>query len=494
MISTLRFPTLDKTWLLALGLLGVQLVAAASFFVDLRLPFIVFAAVCGVVIGFERPLAGVALLIAGRLTSTGATAWFRLGKVNIDLFEVSLMLAVAALTAHAAMHKKKVALDLPWQSPVIGFLLFQFLTLGWTRNFGECVKGILATCILLATTMVILQFSRRWEDLRLLLFVWIAASLFVSLASLTGLTDSSSNAFQMAAGSRAGGFGQQPNWFAMNLMYGVMMCVALALIEKNAILRLFFFGASLVVFFAQMTSGSRGGTAAIFIGAGIAALFEPRIRRIIMWTVPIVALVVFVVIFFDLGDASNAFGRVFSESSGQVLGKSVRVSNWTVCLEMFRDTWGLGIGGGGYEDLLPKYDYWLSNSQYTYPHGIFWGMVAHFGVIGLLLYAWFIAMVGKMSLQMLQWTGDARWKEASDMRVIALCMLGTLIGYWAWSFAEFNYDDKPFWEFLGLFTALWWVIRERRAEVDMAATAPAPKPPPTPEIPPLDPGILEPAR
>ena len=33
-----------------------------------------------------------------------------------------------------------------------------------------------------------------------------------------------------------------------------------------------------------------------------------------------------------------------------------------------------------------------------------------------------------------------------------------MLGYFMWSFFEFNLDDKPFWEFLALYTALYLAV------------------------------------
>jgi hypothetical protein len=43
---------------------------------------------------------------------------------------------------------------------------------------------------------------------------------------------------------------------------------------------------------------------------------------------------------------------------------------------------------------------------------------------------------------------------------VILAMFGAMVGYFAWSFFEFMYDDKPFWEFLGLYTVLWGLAKQ----------------------------------
>lgn len=463
------------------GVIGLHAVAAALFLVDVRLPagLLLMAVAC--VVAYERPLWGVGLLIAGRVTSTGANAWIRIGRLNLDLFEPSLMLCIGALFAHAAIHKRPIWQHAPWRAPVLAFFAWQLLTLGWTKNLGEWTQECMATAVLLATTLAILSFVHSWADLRWTLYVWLAASLFIAIASFVGLGSNDQSPFQMAQGSREGGFGQQPNWFAMNLMYAVLVAFGLGVVERGQLKRWALFGCSLLVFIAQMQSGSRGGTGAILIGASIAGLFEPRVRRVLLIVGPIAAAIVTAVVYFDLGDAANAFARIFLEGSATtMLGKSVRLSNWEVCIHMFRDTYGIGIGAGGYETLLAKYDWWLYQSQYRYPHGIFWGVMAHYGVLGLAFYAWFIGVVAWMGRDLLRWTKDPKVEDAGDLRVIALCAIGTLIGYWAWSFVEFNFYEKPFWEFLALYTVLWRIARDRAAT---AAAVPAPSVPVTPMVP-----------
>ncbi|MBT3222737.1 MAG: hypothetical protein HN348_26985, partial [Proteobacteria bacterium] len=343
---------MNRTTLAVLGLVGFHIVSALLFILDMRLPFALFLAVAAVVIAIEKPLWGVGLLIAGRLTSTGANAWVRLGKVNIDLFEPALLLCAGALVAHAVIHQKPILKEAPWRLPVLTFLGFQTCSLFWSTDPGEGVQEVLATSVLLVTTVVILAFVESWDDLRAILWVWLLTSLFVSLVSVVGLmetVETSEAAFEMAQGSREGGFGQHPNWFAMNLVYIVHSAFALAIIESQKRWKWFAALAGVAIFFAQMRSGSRGGTWSALLGGGFALFYYPRARKY-AWRLGLaVAALVVAVVVLDVGSTGQAYERIFVAGAAS-MARSVRITNWIACWQMMLDSYGLGIGAGGYAE------------------------------------------------------------------------------------------------------------------------------------------------
>lgn len=439
---------------LSLAVILLNGVGVLLFMLDMRLPFAMLAAVVGVLVAVKNPLAGVALVLAGRLTSTGANAWVRIGSINLDLFEPALLLALGALLVHTMSTRDLHLPDVPWRLPVLIFLAYQVVSLTWTTNFTEAIQEVMATLILLTTTFVILAFVRSWQQLRGILLVWIGVSFMIGFLAALGMgAPSETSQFEMAQGNRSGGFGQHPNWFAMNLMYSVTVAFALGFIEKSKNRRWGFYAVGVAIFLFQMASGSRGGTGAIAIGAIVAGLFHPGLRSTMVKWGGIGLALVSLVILSDTGAFTTAFSRIWVDS-GTMLGASVRESNWVVCWQMLGDTMGRGIGGGGYEDLLANYNTWLYNSIYRYPHGIFWGMMAHYGVVGMTLWAWFLAIIVRMTLQAVNWT------KGHDLQAVILAMFGAMVGYFAWSFFEFMYDDKPFWEFLGLYTVLWGLAKQ----------------------------------
>jgi hypothetical protein len=125
---------------------------------------------------------------------------------------------------------------------------------------------------------------------------------------------------------------------------------------------------------------------------------------------------------------------------------------------MFFDSYGLGIGAGGYEDLLPQYNNYVAQSLYTYPHGIVWEVVAHYGVVGLTLLGWLVISVVRMAGQLIEWS------RGTEAEVFAWTMPAAMLGYFAWSFVEFTLTEKPFWEFLTVYTALYLIVKRHREQ------------------------------
>ena len=151
------------------------------------------------------------------------------------------------------------------------------------------------------------------------------------------------------------------------------------------------------------------------------------------------------------GSRGRAWGpRLIGEASAGLLQEWLpgQARSWLACIQMLQDTWGLGIGPGSFAALLEQYDWKLYSSIHRYPHGIFWGVLAHYGLIGVGLAVWGGVAVSRMARDFLQRV------RGTPAEVFAWVMPATLVGYVAWSFVEFNFDDKPFWEYLALYTAL----------------------------------------
>ncbi len=459
-VHPLRRTGLAGTRLVWVGVLALQLVLVGLFVLDARLPVAVVLAGMTGVAALRFPMLALGGLIAARILSTGSMSFLRIGGLNIGVFEPMLGLALVVLLVRAVETKQSVTPEFPWRTPLLAFWAWQVLGLAWSSKPGSGFGDVVSIGVVVATTTVILVFVKDYDKFELTVLAWIAGTLLTAILSLTtSFTDiaAAGKTWEIAAGGgRETGLGQQPNWFSMNLMFGVALSFALAVVQKRTAYRLALIGVGLFILTAQLRSGSRGGTYALVIGALLMTVSLPLVRK---WIAVIFGVSVAAGLLWSfIGDdtTSKALGRIIG-NLGNTWGSDIRERNWIVCMKMARDTWGIGVGAGGYQELVADYDWKIYDSIHRYPHGIFWGVLGHYGVIGVACFAALIRGVFRMNREMVEVTRGTR------AEVFTWAFPAVMFGYFAWSFVEFNFDDKPFWEFLALYTALYLISQRVRA-------------------------------
>ncbi len=439
-----------------LGVFAVQFALVGLFLLDWKLP--VAATLAGVVavVALRFPMMAVGALLASRILSTGSMSFLRIGGLNIGVFEPMLGVALAVLIIRAADRRLSVTPAFPWRTPLMVFWAWQVIGLAWSSKPGSGFGDVISIGVVVATTTVLLVFVDDYDKFELTVLAWILGTLLTAVLSMTtSFNDvaSAGKTWEIASkGGRETGLGQQPNWFSMNLMFGVALSFALAVVQRRTLYRLGLMGIGLFILLAQLRSGSRGGTYALIIGALVMSVSLPLVRKWILRLGGLSLTAGLLWAFFGDDSTSQALHRI-AMNVGNTWGSDIRERNWIVCMKMAQDTWGIGIGAGGYQELVADYDWKIYDSIHRYPHGIFWGVLGHFGLVGVLCFVALIRQVFRMNRELASVTRGTR------AEVFTWAFPAVMCGYFAWSFVEFNFDDKPFWEFLGLYTALYLISR-----------------------------------
>lgn len=456
-MSTLvaRLPRVSP--LLIAGIAALQVALAGLALFDWRVPAALMIAVGGTVLALRWPVLALWLALAGRLLSTGSTTFVTIGGLGIGIFEPFLALALLVLGTQVVLKGRRFLEPFPWRTPLVVFMGWQVVGLSWAYKASNGLQEVVAVGVILAAATVIFAFVRTWQDFHRVCMVWVGSTVLMAIISMT--TDFSSvgatgQTWEIAAGGgRETGLGQQPNWFSMHLMYAVLMAFGLAAVERRPSLKLLFAVAGVFIFFSQIRSGSRGGIYAIVIGATLLSLAHPLVRQ---WMARFAVVGVGILgFYFVVGGDDSTSKAVFRivDNLDTTWGSDFRERNWLACWNMFMDTYGFGKGAGSYVQLIGDYDWKVYDSHHRYPHGIFWGLLAHYGVPGLLLAGWLLATVYRMGRELVTLT------RGTAAEVFAWLMPATIIGYVLWSFVEFNFDEKPFWEYLGVYTALYLLVK-----------------------------------
>ncbi|MBK9643785.1 MAG: hypothetical protein IPO67_01270 [Deltaproteobacteria bacterium] len=451
----MRWPALQSPAIKNLGgpwalvaIFGLQLFTFLLFMIEPVLAAALAAGLAAAGAVLVSPLAGVALLIAARLFTTGAIVFTYIGGFGIGPYELVLVLCALAVVVRASLDRLPLNIQFPWRAPFLALFSWICLSLTWSVSRSEGIKDILPLVMVMANVGAILAFVRTWRDFLWMVRAWLITCVGIGLVTILidqlGITVGVS--FKAAeSGGRETGLGQQPNWFAMNLFFVIPAAFGLALVERQLWARLAAVVGGLFVMFSMLGAGSRGGAYATVIGVALTALGHPTLRRYLVGIGGVSAVGVAAAAILDIGGIGRALGRI---ALGVSLEQNYRPWNWAACVQMFTDTYGRGIGVGGYETLLPDYNYLLSQSLYTYPHGIFWEVIAHYGIVGLGLVTWLVFVVIKMSADTI------RLARGTEAVVFAWAFPASMLGYVAWSFVEFTLAEKPFWEWLALYTAL----------------------------------------
>lgn len=438
------------------ALLTVQVVFLAAFALNWKIPVLLAAGFVVSAVLLDNPVLAVSGMLAARLLSTGTLSFFTINKISIGLFEPVLGLSLVTLGLKAAFSRKALWRPWPWKAIFLGMIGWRFAGLFWCSSKSEGIKEIITLLVVFCSASVILAFLETWDHVKTALWVWIGACVLIGVLAIFGdafgLTDYGAQWKASAGGGRETGLGQQPNWFAMNLMFVIHATAAFALIQKQALLRWGLLMATLFIFLAMMTSGSRGGAYSVVIGGVLVALGQPLFRTWFLRFSIVGVLAFTVAALGDIGDLGKGLNRI-SANLGVLFAQDIRGMNWTACIGMFTSTFGLGIGPGGYIDHLREYSEWLYNSTYRYPHGIVWGEIAHTGIVGVTLLVAMIVVVTRMAAATIR---DCKGTEAEPL---SWAMPASMAGYFAWSFVEFSLDEKPFWEWLALYTALHLAAR-----------------------------------
>ncbi len=449
------FKGLGGVWTIAL-ILGLQFVLVFLMLIDWRMALAAVFAMALIALVLERPVLAICLLVMARLMDTAHNAFIRIGGTAIGYFELFLLVALTTMVVYVVRQKRELLLSWPWLTPLMVFASYLVLSLAWSSDKGDGLTEFISIGVIVANAILILSFVRTPEHFLMVVYGWIFASVVIGAFALVAeaLGISTEGPWKAAeGGGRETGLGQQPNWYAMNLMFIVHTTFGLALIQKRSLMRWALVFAGLFIFMSMLRSGSRGATYSIIIGGGLAALALPMFRRWFFGFLIVVVVIFALATTLDWGSTSQAVNRIYV-SLGRTWS-TYRAQNWQVCVQMFLDTYGFGVGAGGYYTLLERYNWFIYNSDYHYPHGIFWGLLAHYGFVGLGIFSWLALTVIRMARDLTRWTRN------SMLEVFAWTMPATMLGYFAWSFVEFEYNEKPFWEFLSLYTALYLMVRIR---------------------------------
>ncbi|WFL78711.1 O-antigen ligase family protein [Altererythrobacter arenosus] len=270
------------------------------------------------------------------------------------------------------------------------------LSLAWTEDLAGGIGLLLAVLVGSLGFLAGNSWSTNPRSVQLLMRAWViivGISLPVALYEIA-----TGNHFEGAFEDRTiGGIGSFPfaaiffgnyNDFSAWLSLSFPITMAALALEKNPYLRFLIAGMNALVIAILVVNTSRG---AIFIAIIGFAFFALKFQRVRIWLLLFVPVLIVMIIDQFGNEALDIYDLAvyrFESAGSQDESVSQRVGLLTAGLQALRDTYGFGVGVGGFEEYVnDNYPQLIPN-----PHNFLLEIAVNFGVIPALVFVRFFIL------------------------------------------------------------------------------------------------------
>jgi O-antigen ligase len=361
------------------------------------------------------------------------------------------------------------------------FLAWVALSLTWAEQPGHGIE--VASRYVLSAFLFLIVFTamRTRQHVRWLLLAFVAAS---TLSGAYGLVVPPPATDQ----DRLAGTIGEPNQLAAVLVAGLVIALALAVIEKGKpLLRLMLLAAAGLCLLTTFLTLSRAGLIALVVAMIAAVVFAGRWRPQAFAGAAVVLTTLFV--FFAFIATPHQRDRVTQVGAGSTTGRS---DIWTIGWRMVQAHPVNGVGVGQFQasavhfliapGTIQRSDLIIEKPKVA--HNIYLHVLAEMGVVGLAAFLFIIGFALRCALRAAK-AFERRGDAAMDL--LSRSVFVGLIGILAADFFASEQFSKQLWLLLGLGPALL-------AMAQRASDSPDAEDPVDAGIsPPLAPGRLEPA-
>jgi len=446
-----------------LGIVLLQGVIVVLSLIQPVIPLALLAGLLGFVLALRYPVIAAVAVMAARLAANRSLS-LKLGPMFLGIFEPMYIMAFIAILIRTVQARKTLLQAFPAWRLMAALIVWIAIGLAWSANKGEGLVVLIRITYEVGLVWLLASMLRNPKHYQWAIWTWLSVGALLGVAGVLASTWGFSGqiygevAFQsMSAGGRFGGLGQHPNWFGMSMAFGINPAFAMAYAERDRTKRLLLVGIALILLTAAVSTGSRGAVWGTGVGSLFLALNSPPLRRFLYRYWFVIAIVFVGALLFGAGPLTSAFFRVLTRGIDTFWQGNTRFANWHCCIQMFTETFGVGIGAGGYLDWLPRFNERLLLSDSAYPHGIGWEVLAHWGFVGFALLMAIGLAVGR------RYVRAVRAVRGTKVEFWLIGMAAGVVGYWAHSLVEFHLIDKPFWAFFGVSLGLL-VAAEKLAE------------------------------
>jgi len=324
------------------------------------------------------------------------------GAKTLNAHHIFILITFVVLFSQVVRDKlefRKTGLEIP----LFLFLIWMAITLIWTPDFRNGGLSVFRTYVAVVFFYCTINLFREGKYIKSILMIWFILGLIDTILTFTfphGFKFSPFVGLQWTKSilGRARAFTNHPNTLATQLDLTILLGFGLLFAAKSRLSKWFYGSAITFMSFAFILTLSRGWLVAL--PAGITFFFY-KIGQLKRFILVILASIVLVGLFFMIKPdvVGGLVWRFFRapqdvelseiEVTGAVKSVGVRSVIWGAGYEFFKDTYGRGIGAGGFATIVGGVLPEIADMQL---HSLYFTVTFELGLIGLLLFVWLMAL------------------------------------------------------------------------------------------------------
>lgn len=429
----LRVKLQDEYYLFSLvaGLLTIYLISLNILF-DYKVSFVVFSASIAagtfIYFSFRRPWLMLFPISIGSFM--GALFYFfENSPLPVTLFQFFLLAGISLLILHIFYYRKFEITYSGLEIPVFVLLSLIFISLVYSPGQENGFFNALRFVILLLFVLYVLNtIQHHRQSLYVLLglvvvgFVLAAYTMGEYLINPQIAIENMLSAGATLTRVSAGGLYHDPNRFAAILFIPTAVSVAVLFSRLNWKYKVMAIFAFIVLLGGIITTFSRSGLISVMVIILISITLTRRWKLAMALALMAILMIAVVpelrVAFFTTAERiyEVAFGGS-DDSAG------IRVMLAIAGMNMFFDSWMIGVGFGGFPERFTDYYTMQQSVGVNMPHNVTYKIMAEIGLLGLLLFLYLFYAVCK--------TGYLAFKQAVNEydKVLYISLLSSFLAY-----------------------------------------------------------------
>lgn len=376
------------------------------------------------------------------------------GAKTLNAHHVFILITFVVLLIQFVRDKlefQKTGLEIP----LLLFLTWMAITLIWTPDFKNGGLGVFRTYVAVVFFYCTINLFREGKYIKSIIMIWFILGLIDMILTFTfphgfKFTPFVGMQWTKSVLGRARAFTNHPNTLATQLDLTILLGFGLLFAAKSRLSKWFYGFAITFMSFAFILTLSRGWLVAL--PAGITFFFY-KMRQLKRFILVILAAIVLVGIFFIVKPdvVGGLVWRFFRapqdvelseiQVGGAVKSVGVRSVLWGAGYEFFKNTYGRGIGAGGFATIVGGVLPEIADMQL---HSLYFTVTFELGLIGLSLFVWLMALF--------------LWKVQSFSKQVKGSPVAPLFFAWyaGWitillnGFLRITLGSIPFWGFMAL--------------------------------------------